>query len=161
MIRISSSQFPACCGVGFVSRPKLYRMITFGEELVETFDMRRGKLLEPLTIRAVEAELGCLFEHTGDEQRTKEITCGDIVLSSTPDGRLGDEGLEVKAPRKLSAEPPKKYLPQLAGQMLVHDLSSVLYCELAERLAIWRVYRSDALEASVVDAVGLFTEFVR
>ena len=43
---------------------------------------------------------------------------------------LDREGLEVKVRENLSDEPPLKVLPQLAGQMLIWDLTSIVYAEL-------------------------------
>ena len=162
MIEIGTSQFPAACGTSpFVSRPKLYRMLALGEPLEVNEYMRRGKRLEARVVAAVESRLGCRFDATGEEQQSRHVEVEDLLLRSTPDGRRGSTGLEVKVRENLSPEPPAKSLPQICGQMLLWDFKSVIYAEYAETLRIWRVFRSSALERTVTQAVQTFADFVR
>ena len=163
MIEIGSSQFPAACGTSpFVSRAKLYRVVAKGEAIDVNEYMLRGKRLESRVVAAVESRLGCRFEATGEEQQSRHVEVDDLLLRSTPDGRLGTQtGLEVKVRQNLSPEPPAKSLPQICGQMLLWDFQSVIYAEYAETLRIWRVFRSSALERTVTQAVQTFADFVR
>jgi len=162
MIHVSSSQFGAVCGVGHWSRQFLYRHLTFGDEVQTTHDMQRGIDLEPLAVARTEAELGMMFDRTLSRQESIAVQCGDIVLSTTPDGVRGKVGLEVKAPRTLSESVPVKYWAQLAGQMLIANLQSVFYAELVnDELRIWLVHQSESLERGLIEALDDFCAYVR
>lgn len=159
-MKLTSSNFAAAMGISpWCSRQKLFRQMT-GRENRDPLNaaMQWGIDNECRAVAAAEAMTGLLFQHTGDDQQHYQLNVDGIWFGTTPDGRCGSTGLEVKCPQKLTDEPPLHYIPQVQGQMWLAGFDTVIFGQWTpDESRFWRVGRS---EEYIDQMRGLLGDFI-
>lgn len=133
---LTSSQFSAAIGLSpWCSRQKLFRQMT-GRESRDPLNeaMQWGIDHEADAVAGLEMITGRFFTETGPRQC--HIVSGQ--WGSTPDGRDGSTGCEVKCPGKIWEEPKPYYLPQLIGQAYIAGFTNILFsCWTPDEQKVW------------------------
>jgi hypothetical protein len=118
-------------------------------------NMQWGIDNELRAVASVEAITGLLFQDTGERQ--KHYTNGDY--GTTPDGKCGSTGLEVKCPQNLAETVPEHYLPQIQGQCWIAGFDTVVFGQWTyAESRIWTVARCDEYIDAMFDLLKEFRE---
>ena len=154
-MKLTSSNFAAAMGLNpYTSRQKLFRMLTEREERDPMNEfMRWGIDNEFRAVAAAEAITGLIFKDTGDNQKHYTM----YEYGTTPDGKCGSTGLEVKCPQSLKDEPPVHYLPQVQGQMWIAGFDTVVFCQWTEEESrAWMIPRNEEYIVQMEELLGDF-----
>lgn len=133
-MKLTSSRFSAAIGMNpHCSRQRLFRQLTGAENVVLVSAMQWGIDHEADAVAGVEAEIGLMFDATGNYQEHLTISSRPYEFGTTPDGIVSDDGLgnriglEVKCPQKMWDSPPDHYVPQLIGQAKIANLDEIYF----------------------------------
>lgn len=145
-MKLTSSNFAAAIGLNpYQSRQKLWRCLNGLESRPFVAAMQWGIDHESDAVAGLEALTGRFLRETGDRQKHYTIMGNDEswTYGSTPDGRDGSVGAEVKCPGKMWDDPPLYYLPQLIGQAHIAGFDEILFSAWTpEDQRVW-VYKHD------------------
>lgn len=123
--------------------------------------MDQGHILEEEARPWLSLELGKSIEQVGF------ITTDDEKVGCSPDGLIGDIGVEIKSPQRtaqvkylLEGKVPDEYKMQIHGGLFVTGFESWLFVSYSRKLPklIIRIERDEKIQASIGEAIAAFAE---
>lgn len=124
-----------------------------------SWEMTQGDILESEALPWLELERNVKVERVGF------ITTDDGLTGCSPDGLIGETGVEVKCPQRkqhcktlLAGTIPEEHLPQVHGGLYVTGFDHwtfVSYNRKFPKLVI-EVERDDEIQANILEAVQMF-----